>query len=227
MDTAVVYNIPGHITKKNKKEVKPTTVQFVSNISDRAPYDYHKPFAIQFSTPVTNFDFSKITLLSGKDTIKLKSAGKPSLYNLTLTPPKDLISDSAYRFSIMPGAFTDFFGNTNDTIIYKFKVEEQAFFGTLRLKLVFKNKSHYLVQLLSDQGSTVRQDTVNGTTSIFYDGLAPAHYSMRVIEDDNNNGKWDAGSYLKGIQPEKVFYYPDQLNIRSNWDVTPDDWKVN
>ncbi len=227
LDTAVVYNMPGHSNKKNKKVEKPLPITVNVNISEKSAYDYHRPFSMNFSTPVTNIDLSKISLLTRKDSIKLKQVSKASLYDLSLAPQKDLISDSSYRFVVMPGAFTDLFGATNDTINLKFKVEEQSYFGTLTLNLKFKNKTHYLVQLLGDQGAVSRQDTVNGTSSIFYDGLIPALYGIRIIQDDNNNGKWDGGNFLKNIQPEKVFYYPDKINIRSNWDLTPDDWKVN
>jgi hypothetical protein len=232
-DTAIVYNLPGHINtdatttkKKNKKPEKPPSLQVSLNIAEKSPYNYHLPFTLQFTHPVTSFNLSKIKLIQRNDTIPLKQNNKPSPYGITLLPGKDLISDTSYRFSIMPGAFTDLFGYTNDTIILHFPVEEQSFYGTLKLNLSFAKKAHYLVQLLTDQDNIYKQDTISGTGSIFYDGLPPAMYGIRVIKDDNNNGKWDIGNYLKGIEAEKVFYYSDKINIRSNWDLTQ-DWRVN
>jgi hypothetical protein len=229
LDTADVYNLPGRIiksTKKNAKAEKPPFMQLSLNISERTPYNYHLPFLIKFVQPVTSYDLSKIKLIQRHDTIPLKPIGKSSLYSLALTPQKDLISDSAYQLRIMPGAFTNFFGFTNDTTIAHFHVEEQTYYGTLKLNLSFSKSAHYLVQLLTGDNSIYKQDTVSGTASIFYDGLPPALYGIRIIEDDNNNGKWDIGNFLKGIEPERVYYYPDKLNIRSNWDLTQ-DWKVN
>jgi hypothetical protein len=229
LDTAIVYNIPGRTvvsTKKNKKTEKPPTLQFGLNISDKNPYDYHRPFNFQFQHPVTKYDLSKITLTKGAETIKLKQTGDSSSFAISLSPLKDLISDSAYRLTVLPGAFTDFFRYTNDTVIQKFHIQEQSYFGTLRLNLTFTKKTHYLVQLLDDKNNVYRQDTTNGNTSIFYDGVPPAMYGIRIIADDNNNGKWDIGSYLKGIQPEMVYYYSDKINVRSNWDLSQ-DWKVN
>jgi len=231
LDTAMVYNIPGRTIKstakkKNVKTEKPPSLQAVLNVSEKIPYDYHLPFIIKFTQPVTNYNLSKIRLIQRKDTIQLKPVGKSSPYSLSLIPEKDLISDSSYRLSIMPGAFINLFDYTNDTIIAHFTIEEQSFYGTVRLNLSFSKNTHYLVQMLTSQNTIYRQDTVSGTASIFYDGVPPALYSIRVIEDDNNNGKWDIGKFLKGIEPEKVFYYPDKLNIRSNWDNVK-DWKVN
>ena len=232
LDTAIVYNIPGHTVKttsakkKNTKDEKPPSVQVNLNVTEKTPYDYHLPFTMKFTQPVTNYNLSKIKLIKRKDTIALKPVGKSSPYSLSFSPQKDLISDSAYSLSIMPGAFTNFFNFTNDTIITHFTVEEQSFYGTLKLNLSFSKKAHYLVQLLTGKNTIYRQDTVSGTTGIFYDGLPPALYAIRVIEDDNNNGKWDIGNYMKRIEPEDVFYYSDQINVRSNWDVTQ-NWKVN
>lgn len=232
LDTAIVYNLPGHATKassakkKNAKPEKPPSAQVDLNIAEKTPYDFHLPFSIKFAQPVTNYDLSKIKLVQRKDTIKLKPVGKSSPYYLSLSPEKDLISDSAYYLSIMPGAFTNFFNYTNDTIIRHFTIEEQSYYGTLKLNLSISKKGHYLVQLLTSKNTIYRQDSVNGSNSIFYDGLPPALYGIRIIKDDNNNGKWDIGNYLKGIEPEQVYYSPDKINIRSNWDVSQ-DWKVN
>jgi len=232
LDTAIVYNIPGHTVKttstkkKNTKAEKPPSMQAALNATEKMPYDFHQPFVIKFVQPVTNYDLSKIKLIQRKDTIPLKPVGESSPYRLLLAPQKDLISDSVYYFTIMPGAFINFFNYTNDTIIRHFPIEEQSYYGTLKLDLSFSKKTHYLVQLLNEHNAIYRQDTVSRTGSIFYDGVPPALYSIRVIEDDNNNGKWDIGNYMKGIEPEQVFYYPDKINIRSNWDVNQ-GWKVN
>ncbi len=229
MDTAGVYNIPGHTvvsSKKNKKPEKPPALQLLLNVADKAAYDFHLPFFIQSPNPVTGFNLSRIFLTHRADTIPLKQTGKPSSFNLSLLPTKDLISDSTYKITILPGAFTDFFNYTNDTTSRKFTIQEQNYFGTLAVALSFSKKSHYIVQLLDEKINICRQDTVSGTTSIFYDGLPPAGYYIRVIKDDNNNGKWDIGSFLKQLQPEMVYYYPDKINIRSNWDLTQ-SWKVN
>lgn len=231
LDTVNVYNLPGHIIKstaknKNTKTEKPPSLQANLNISEKTPYDYHLPFVIKFMQPVMDYDLSKIKLILRKDTIKLKQTGKSSPYSLSLVPEGELISDSTYHFSIMPGAFINLFNYTNDTIMTHFTVEEQSFYGTLKLNLSFSKRAHYLVQMLTSQNTIYRQDTVSATSSIFYDGVPPALYGIRMIEDDNNNGKWDIGSFMKDIQPEQVFYYGDKINIRSNWDVTQ-DWKVN
>lgn len=53
----------------------------------------------------------------------------------------------------------------------------------------------------------------------------PGSYYARAIVDLNGNGKWDAGDYEKGLQPEPVYYYPGQLQLRAGWDINQ-DWNL-
>ena len=46
----------------------------------------------------------------------------------------------------------------------------------------------------------------------------PGEYEIRILFDDNNNGKWDPGNYSKKLQPEKVISLPKKLAIKANWD---------
>ena len=55
----------------------------------------------------------------------------------------------------------------------------------------------------------------------------PGDVMIRVVEDMNNNGKWDTGDFGKGIQPEKVFYYNHSLELRAMFEYTQDDWDIN
>jgi hypothetical protein len=40
-----------------------------------------------------------------------------------------------------------------------------------------------------------------------------------VIFDTNGNQKWDSGSYLQKRQPERISYYPAELDTRTGWDL--------
>lgn len=48
--------------------------------------------------------------------------------------------------------------------------------------------------------------------------FAPGEYEIRILQDENNNGKWDTGNFTKKIQPEKVIAINQKLSIRANWD---------
>jgi hypothetical protein len=48
--------------------------------------------------------------------------------------------------------------------------------------------------------------------------VEPGEYELRVLYDDNNNGKWDPGNYKKKLQPEKAVTLSKKLAVRANWD---------
>ncbi len=131
-----------------------------------------------------------------------------------------------YHLFIPPGTFTDFFGLTNDTIKIDFKTQEEKFYGTVKLKInIPEAKGQYILQLLDDKENLFRETIINAGQTINYDYLHPQQYKLKLIYDDNKNGKWDTGNYLQKVQPEKVIYYTGTITIRSNWDLDL-EWKV-
>ena len=67
------------------------------------------------------------------------------------------MSDSAYRMVLLPGAFTDMFGTTNDTMKMNFSVLEPTYFGTLKLDAKISTQGHYILQLLDIKNNVSRQ----------------------------------------------------------------------
>ena len=83
----------------------------------------------------------------------------------------------------------------------------------------------YIVHLMDESGNVIREEFVSKSVVLDYGYLYPRKYKLKIIYDDNHNRKWDTGNYLKKIQPEKVIYNSELINIRSNWDAEL-DWKI-
>jgi uncharacterized protein (DUF2141 family) len=63
-------------------------------------------------------------------------------------------------------------------------------------------------------------------TNIQFEDLPPNDYQIRVIIDQNANGKWDGGNYLKGIEPEPIIYYENEkhdrtVKLKANFEIGP------
>ena len=56
---------------------------------------------------------------------------------------------------------------------------------------------------------------VEGVAEFVY--IKPGQYKIRAIDDLNSNGRWDTGDYSIKKQPEPVYYYPSDYEIRGNW----------
>lgn len=138
----------------------------------------------------------------------------------------DWKENTNYHLLILPGTFTDIFGLENDSIKIDFKTREEKYYGSVKLKLdIPPTDGDYIVQLLDESSNVIREDFVNKSFVLDYSYLAPKKYKLKIIYDDNGNHKWDTGNYLKKIQPEKVIYNSELINIRSNWDAEL-EWKV-
>ncbi len=83
---------------------------------------------------------------------------------------------------------------------------------------------NFFIDLLDSKGVVVQ--TVYNQSNVSFINIEPGEYSVRLIEDVNNNGKWDAGNYFKSEEPEPIYYYYDdkgvpKFNIKANWEYGP------
>jgi len=51
-----------------------------------------------------------------------------------------------------------------------------------------------------------------------FESIEPKKYIIRVVEDDNENGKWDSGNYLEKRKPEKI-HTKTVTEMRPDWDT--------
>jgi uncharacterized protein (DUF2141 family) len=137
-----------------------------------------------------------------------------------------LLENSKYHLFIPPGTITDFYGFVNDSITIDFKTREEKFYGSLKLKINLPHKGSYILQLLDESENIVRENRLNESATINYNYLYPRTYKLKLVVDENANGKWDGGNFSNRIQPEKVIYNNESINLRSNWDLDL-DWKIN
>jgi hypothetical protein len=68
------------------------------------------------------------------------------------------------------------------------------------------------------------QELKNVTTGKYrFNYVSPGEIRLRIIEDGNGNGKWDAGDVIAGLQPERAEAYfnerdEDLFATKMNWD---------
>tara|TARA_B100001057_G_scaffold494879_1_gene592472 strand:- start:341 stop:1378 length:1038 start_codon:yes stop_codon:yes gene_type:complete len=92
-------------------------------------------------------------------------------------------------------------------------------------KLVIDSLPSYpLVLELLKGDEVVHRIKATHKTSI--DSLKVGIYSLRVIEDGNQNGVWDSGQLIHKRAAEKVWLYPKEINIRDDWEVII-EWEAN
>ena len=125
-----------------------------------------------------------------------------------------------YRVFILPEAIKDVRGVSNDTLQYNVVSQSLEDYGNVYLDLIRNSNSKFILQMIDSNGEVIRVfKNVNQDATYNFDYVRPGKYIFRLIEDANNNDKWDTGNYLKKIKPERVYYFSNELDVRANWDL--------
>ncbi len=135
-----------------------------------------------------------------------------------------------YYLTLNKGAMTDVAGLSNDSITKKFTPIRSEDYSRIVVNIVGdpKSKTHYVLELLDGAGTQIKEQKTGvqvGKTVFNY--LPAGAYSLRVIEDLNNNGKWDGGNLIKRKQSEKAQTYRSAKGVREietkvNWEIEID-----
>ena len=174
-------------------------------------------FKIGANIPLAKIDASKIKLIDKDSLVVPFKVEYDSISNI-YTFPVEKEEGKRYNFTILPGAFTDFYDGINkDTLNYNFKTKLKSDYGNIRVNL--RNASFPLiVELINTKGEILYKRYATTSPVVDFNNVLPGQYELRVIYDTNKNGKYDTGIYLLGIQPERVSYLPKLDEVRSNFD---------
>jgi hypothetical protein len=142
-----------------------------------------------------------------------------SANNFNLSIDHKWLEGRLYRLEILPNAITDIYNLTNDTIRYSFVVSSPEKSASMTVKVSGADgKSTYLLQVLDEKSSILREIVFKNNGKYIFNYINPGTIKVRIVEDENENGKWDAGEYLAGIQPERITVSSAVL-LRANWEL--------
>lgn len=186
------------------------------------------PFEFSFLNSIDTIksNTSKIHLIYTKDSIVINESVKlhytwplGAVLSNTLTEGRD------YKLKIDSAAFYDLNGRYNDSLVINFKRENKTDLGKVTIKMLLNKKQAYIIQLLNDKGQIAKQEffslslSSSNAVSIDFTSVTPGSYTVKVIYDDNENKKWDTGTYLMNKQPEKVFISSKQIKALPDWEI--------
>ena len=196
--------------------VKPLEVK----VGVSSQLDPDKNISFDFDTPLAKADTSFVHLYAKHDTLWYRAP-----FELDSIGCKQYVlrgewrPDIEYSLEVDSAAFVDIYGLASKPIKQGFKVNSLDAYSTLLVNVTSLNDQPLLVQLLDGQDKVIKTvKAVNGVAEFYY--LKPQKYYMRLIVDRNDNGQWDTGDYDKDLQPEEVYYYPEQIECKEKWDLT-------
>ncbi|MEO7263341.1 MAG: Ig-like domain-containing protein, partial [Ferruginibacter sp.] len=198
-----------------------------STSATEAGQDILNPLEITFNRALKNYDATKIILT---DTSFNPITGQQVTIDSTrkiMAISTSWAQGNSYRLIIPKDAITDTTNTRltkNDTL--KFNTKNQTDYGSLLLR--FKNldlSRHPVIQFFT--GETIKFSSPITTAEWSKKLFLPGEYEIRILYDNNQNGKWDPGNYSLKIQPERVITLPQKISLRADWenerDITIDN----
>lgn len=126
----------------------------------------------------------------------------------------------SYELQLEDGAFIGFFEDKNKSVTKSFTMDETENFGDIILHVTTPDTTHqYLVELINEKKDVIHKSVpITQSTNIPFRQFPGGKYTIRVVYDENNNGKWDTGDVLNKRQPERIWYLNKTFIIRANWE---------
>ena len=173
-------------------------------------------FRLKSKTPIKSSDFSTSLFIEDGDTLSLSPYAKTYLMDVVIS--HQWKQGGKYKLLITDSSICDKYSLCNDTLLFSFVATKKEDFGELKVNYDLpEQSSQYVWQLLKPDGKLVFEELVSPKGEVEYKLLPTGKYQVKVIADQNQNGKWDSGNYLQHKQPERVYFYDQEIEVRSNW----------
>jgi hypothetical protein len=199
-------------TKKNNVEVtwtsKPENRKQVVDLNE---------IKIKTLVPIELIDTNKIIVR--KDTINTIpfDLHKISDTEFVLKLNQSIIQKEKIEISLINGALTSVLGDTNTTKSAEILVLPKTETGQLTLVLDKECQTCFVELLDATNLSVIRKSKIKKKT--IFTNLINGDYRFRIIEDINDNDFWDNGDLKNNILPEKVYFHPETIKIKTNFEI--------
>lgn len=206
---------------------KPNPFRF--KVDAGAEINPEKGIPIQFDLPLVQLDSARISLNTITD-LQNPEAVPFTVRRDTMNIRKWTISadwneDDRYRLLVPAGVFVNVAGETNDTLKADFGIMQRAKFATLVVHVTGKTpESRYVLQVLNQSGKVEKELAHVGTGIHRMDYIQEGEVRLRILEDLNDNAKWDTGNLIERRQPERTEFYVGSIGtqfivMRPNWEL--------
>ena len=218
--------------KREKKGLEPEkeAMKFLSMKVDAAgTFDIFNNIVLSFDEPLASIDTSAIHMEVKVDTLWQST---PFVFEADTVLPRtyQILAqwepEKEYQLTIDSAAIVGLYGLHTNKVQQTLKVKKLDEYGTLLLNLVGAPENS-VVELLDNNNKVIRKQAVTKeNTADFYFLNPGTKYYIRLLADRNGNGIWDTGNYEKGIQPEKVYYFPKVWEMKANFEFE-ETWNIH
>ncbi len=189
------------------------------SIEKSGEIDFRDLISLQTSTPISTINNEKIQLID-KDSTSVPFKIEIDSLHLKTNILFDKKENQKYQLILSPGAIADFFGKSNESQHYNFQTKSTTDYGILNLRIESLSKKYPIIlEILDEKEGIYIKEIIKDNSLLTFPNMKPQKYTIRLIFDENNNNKWDTGNLIERKQPEKVYYFSKEIDVRANWDI--------
>ena len=187
-------------------------------IEPKGTLHFRDTLRIRTTIPIQSWDVSKMKLIR-KDSSQVNFQPVYKEINKELVLVFDKEPNQKYQLQLLPGALRDMFGQQNDTLNHEANTLDYADYGNLKLVLQNAKRFPILVELTDKSGKLLASSYSENSNEINFNLIQPNKFTVRIIYDDDKDQKWTPGNFIERRQSEEVIYYPEEIDVRMNWDA--------
>jgi len=179
--------------------------------------EINKPLKINIYSELSAVDTDKVYLSYDNGGVEVEAIRQVSPDSAALLLNTRWMADKVYTLRLVKGWAKDTAGAELPPGKYVFRTKMEDDYGILRIRInnkYFGNK--HLLYVYKGADSVYLQPITD--SSVTLSQLKPGEYGMRIIVDENGNGKWDTGDLFARKQPEFVVPYYSSIILKAGWE---------
>jgi uncharacterized protein (DUF2141 family) len=138
----------------------------------------------------------------------------------TLTKPQSnriSLPKNQIILTMKSASFISIDGDSTEFIERKYPFLESGSTGKISGLVQTKNQS-YFFQLIDKNYKVIHQ--LESPKKFNFPNVKPGSYSFRVLIDKNNDGIWSSGNILMNIEPEPIWFNPEEhISLKASWEI--------
>lgn len=206
--------------RSNSNKTKTAPAFKLQKYFENGMQDQLQPVKLGYDFPIV-FNTSHPMVLTDSNFVQLSKAiiAKDSLDEKLISINYPWEHGIKYTIIIPKGSIEDTSHNSNplqDTI--RFVIKPESAYGTAIFRLNGLNQFSHPILLLTNENKVKFSYPLSGGL-LRVPKLVPGEYQIKILEDENSNGKWDNGVYnAVHRQPEKVWDLKIKVTIKADWE---------
>lgn len=200
-----------------KKEQDQTPTLKINNNITGGRIKPTSPFKMIFTDPIATYNLTGISLKEDSIYIDNPMMHFADSIKRQLEIKYPWKPDVHYTVIIQDSSVVSVLGAKNDSLAFSFMSMKEEETARLSLTIDLPENTPYIIQLLDTKEKVLQQYMISEDLTLTIPYITPGKYKIKAIDDRNGNGYWDTGKYLQHRYPERVIYYPKELELRANW----------